>query len=154
MRVVYQAMLKKKGYQVAQAADGLEALECLEKEQIDVVVTDLKMPKLSGLGLLEHVTSTYPETPVIIITAHGTIETAVDALKKGAFDYITKPFDRDELISVIEKAIRTRIKNHGEVILAEEEIDKYGIVGCREKTRRYTNRKKRRLRPRQRSTSV
>ncbi|OPY19310.1 MAG: Transcriptional regulatory protein ZraR [Syntrophus sp. PtaB.Bin075] len=135
MRVVLQAMLKKKGYQVAQAADGLEALECLEKEQIDVVVTDLKMPKLSGLGLLEHVTSTYPETPVIIITAHGTIETAVDALKKGAFDYITKPFDRDELISVIEKAIRTRIKNHGEVILAEEEIDKYGIVGCSEKIR-------------------
>jgi len=135
MRVVLHAMLKKKGYQVAEAADGLEALGQLEKERFDVVVTDLKMPRLNGLGLLEGVTTNHPETPVIIITAHGTIETAVDALKKGAFDYITKPFDQDELINVIDKAIRTRIKNHAEVILAEEEIDKYGIVGCSEKIR-------------------
>jgi DNA-binding NtrC family response regulator len=140
MRVVLQAMLKKKGYQVAQAADGLEALECLEKEQIDVVVTDLKMPKLGGLGLLEHVTTNYPETPVIIITAHGTIETAVDALKKGAFDYITKPFDRDELISVIEKAIRTRIKNHGEVIWRKRKSLNTESSGAAKRSGRYTKR--------------
>lgn len=135
MRVVLHAMLKKKGYQVSEAADGLEALEHLGKEVIDVIVTDLKMPRLNGLGLLEGVKTRHPEIPVIIITAHGTIETAVDALKKGAFDYITKPFDQAELISVIDKAIRTRIKNHDELILAEEEIGRYGIVGRSEKIR-------------------
>jgi len=135
MRVVLHAMLKKNGYEVTEAVDGLDALAHLEKESFDVLVTDLKMPKLNGLGLLEGVTAKYPETPVIIITAHGTIETAVDALKKGAFDYITKPFDQDELIGVIDKALRTRIKNSDKVILGEGEIDEYGIVGCSEKIR-------------------
>ncbi len=135
MRVVLRAMLKKRGYQVAEAADGLEALECLKKESVEVVVTDLKMPRLDGLGLLEGVTTNFPETPVILITAHGTIETAVDALKKGAFDYITKPFDQEELIGVIEKALRTRRKSWEEVILAEGEIDRYVIVGRSAKIR-------------------
>lgn len=133
MRVVLHAMLKKNGYEVTEAVDGLDALAHLEKESFDVLVTDLKMPKLNGLGLLEGVTAKYPETPVIIITAHGTIETAVDALKKGAFDYITKPFDQEELISVIDKARRTRMKNSDKVILGEGEIDEYGIVGRSEK---------------------
>jgi len=106
MRVVLHAMLKKKGYSVTEAVDGVDAQTRLEKESFDVLVTDLKMPRLNGLGLLEDVTSKYPEMPVIIITAHGTIETAVDALKKGAFDYITKPFDQGELINVIDKALR------------------------------------------------
>jgi len=135
MRVVLHAMLKKKGYSVTEAVDGLDALVQLGKESFDVLVTDLKMPRLNGLGLLEAVTSEYPETPVILITAHGTIETAVDALKKGAFDYITKPFDQDELINVIDKALRTRMKNSDKVILGEGEIDQYGIVGCSEKIR-------------------
>lgn len=135
MRVVLHAMLKKKGFQVSEAADGLEALDYLAKESFDLIVTDLKMPRLNGLGLLESVKSKYPDIPVILITAHGTIETAVDALKKGAFDYITKPFDQAELINVIEKAIRTRIRNQDEIILPMEEIDKYGIVGCSEKIR-------------------
>jgi DNA-binding NtrC family response regulator len=135
MRVVLKAMLRKRGFQVAEAADGLDAMNRLENEKIDVIVTDMKMPRLNGLGLLDKVITKYPETPVIIITAHGTIETAVDALKKGAFDYITKPFDQNELINIIDKAIRTRIKNNDEVILADSEIDKYGIVGCSENIR-------------------
>jgi len=135
MRVVLHAMLKKKGYSVTEAVDGVDAQTRLEKENFDVLVTDLKMPRLNGLGLLEDVTSKYPEMPVIIITAHGTIETAVDALKKGAFDYITKPFDQGELINVIDKALRTRRKNCDKVILGEGEIDHYGIVGRTEKIR-------------------
>ena len=92
MRVVLGAMLKKEGYEVLSAADGLEALKAPEKGNMDVVITDLQMPKLDGMGLLEKILDQYAATPVIIITAHGTVATAVDAFKKGAFDYITKPF--------------------------------------------------------------
>jgi DNA-binding NtrC family response regulator len=108
MRLVLQAMLKKEGYEVAAASDGLEAMKILKTGPVDVVVTDLKMPNLDGLGLLDRMIREYPSVPVIIITAHGTVATAVDALKKGAFDYISKPFEQEDLKNVIEKAIRTR----------------------------------------------
>lgn len=129
MRLVLQAMLKKEGYEVASASDGLEALRMLKAGPFDVVVTDLKMPKLDGLGLLERMIHEYPSIPVIIITAHGTVATAVDALKKGAFDYISKPFEQEDLKNVIEKAIRTRRLNEEEALLDPEDIDRYGIIG-------------------------
>lgn len=129
MRLVLSAMLKKEGYSVHTATDGLEALEIIKKEPIDVIVTDLKMPRLDGMGLLEKVTDTYPSLPVIIITAHGTVATAVDALKKGAFDYITKPFEQDDLKNVIQKAVKTRSCNQEEVQLNREELSRYGIIG-------------------------
>ncbi len=129
MRLVLKALLNKEGYDVVTAADGFEALKILKGGDVEVVVTDMKMPKLDGMGLLERVIREYPSTPVIIITAHGTIATAVDALKKGAFDYITKPFDQDELKSVIHKAIKTRRLSEEELFLSPEEIDRQGIVG-------------------------
>jgi DNA-binding NtrC family response regulator len=132
MRLVLEALLKKEGYDVASAADGIEALKVLKHDDIEVVVTDLKMPGLDGMGLLERMARDYPSTPVIIITAHGTIATAVDALKKGAFDYITKPFDQDELKSVIHKAINTRRLNEEELFVSPDEIDRQGIVGSSE----------------------
>ena len=130
MRLVLKAMLGKEGYEVATAADGLEALDILKNSNIAVIVTDLKMPRLDGMGLLEKVVRNYPSTPVIIITAHGTIDTAVDALKKGAFDYITKPFEQDDLKNIIDKAFRTRILNDDEVILSPDETDRYDIISC------------------------
>ncbi|MBN1546630.1 MAG: sigma-54-dependent Fis family transcriptional regulator [Syntrophaceae bacterium] len=133
MRLVLKAMLTKEGYEVFAAEDGLVALNVLKTNNIDTVVTDLKMPKLDGMGLLEHIAKEYPSIPVIIITAYGTVNTAVDALKKGAFDYITKPFDQDDLRNVIQKAIRTREFNQDEVLMNEEEIDRYGIVGSSKK---------------------
>jgi two-component system response regulator AtoC len=129
MRLVLQALLKKEGYEVAAASDGLEALKMLKAGPIDVVVTDLKMPKLDGLGLLNRMIRDYPATPVIMITAHGTVATAVDALKKGAFDYITKPFEQDDLKNVIQKAIKTRRLNEDETLLNPDDIDRYGIIG-------------------------
>jgi len=129
MRLVLQAMLKKERYAVATAPDGLEALKILKVNLIDVVVTDLKMPKLDGLGLLDCMIRNYPSIPVIIITAHGTVATAVDALKKGAFDYITKPFEQDDLRNVIQKAINTRQLNEEETLLSPDDIDRYGIIG-------------------------
>jgi len=132
MRLVLKALLNKEGYDVVTAADGLEALKILKGGDVEVLVTDLKMPKLDGMGLLERVIREYPSMPVIIITAHGTIATAVDALKKGAFDYITKPFDQDELKSVIHKAIKTLRLSEEELFLSPDEIDRQGIIGSSE----------------------
>ena len=129
MRLVLQAMLKKEGYAVTTASNGLEALKILKADQMDIVVTDLKMPKLDGMGLLDEIIRDYPSIPVIIITAHGTIATAVDALKKGAFDYITKPFEQDELKQVIQKAVKTRRLDEDEALLNPDDIDRYGIIG-------------------------
>jgi len=132
MQLVLKALLKKEGYDVATASDGIEALKVLKSGGVAVVVTDLKMPKLDGVGLLERVIRDYPSTPVIIITAHGTIATAVDALKKGAFDYITKPFERDELKNTIHKAMRTRRLNEEELLVSPDDIDRQGIIGSSE----------------------
>ena len=129
MRLVLQAMLKKEGYAVTTASNGMEALKILKVDQMDIVVTDLKMPKLDGMGLLGEIIRDYPSIPVIIITAHGTIATAVDALKKGAFDYITKPFEQDELKQVIQKAVKTRRLDEDEALLNPDDIDRYGIIG-------------------------
>ena len=108
MRLVLKAMLKQEGYEVATAADGLEALKILREEKIAAVAADLRMPRLDGMGLLERIMQDDPSLPVIILTAHGTVANAVDALKKGAFDYLTKPFEQDELKTVILKAVKTR----------------------------------------------
>ncbi|MBP8985802.1 MAG: sigma-54-dependent Fis family transcriptional regulator [Syntrophobacterales bacterium] len=129
MRLVLSALLKKGGYEVVEAENGLEALRVLKAGDVDVVVTDLRMPKLDGMGLLEEVVEDYPSTPVIMITAHGTVATAVDAMKKGAFDYITKPFDQNELKRVIRKALKTSALNEEELVVGPGEIDRYGIIG-------------------------
>jgi two-component system response regulator AtoC len=130
MRMVLKAMLKKEGYQVVTAADGQEALEILRKEKISVVATDLRMPRLDGMGLLDRIMRDDPALPVIILTAHGTVANAVDALKKGAFDYLTKPFEQDELKTVILKAVKTRMSNDHELSESTGDADPYRIVGA------------------------
>jgi nitrogen regulation protein NR(I) len=106
IRRVLAAMLKREGYEVTTAADGEQALAVFQKVAVSVVVTDLVMPRVGGLDLLKRVVADWPDVPVILITAHGSVDTAVAALKAGAFDYITKPFDQEELKKVIEKAAR------------------------------------------------
>ena len=108
IRRVLSAMLKREGYEVSAAGDGEQALAVLARSPVDVVITDLVMPRLGGLELLKRVGSDFPDVPVIMITAHGTVDTAVEAMKAGAFDYITKPFDQEELKKVIVKATRAR----------------------------------------------
>lgn len=129
MLLVLEALLSREGYEVITAADGLEALDFIHGDDIAVIVTDLKMPRLDGLGLLSRVVKEYPSIPVIMITAHGTIETAVEALKKGAFDYITKPFEQEELKNIIRKAFKTHSLGEDELIPGSEEIDHYDIIG-------------------------
>jgi len=107
LRKVLATLLRRNGYEVTVAADGEQGLAEIEKNGADIVVTDLVMPKLGGLELLKTLNGTRPEIPVIIITAHGSVDSAVEAIKLGAFDYITKPFDQAELAVVIAKAAKT-----------------------------------------------
>jgi nitrogen regulation protein NR(I) len=108
IRRVLAAMLKREGYETTAAADGEQALAVLQRTPVDVVVTDLVMPRLGGLDLLREVSAHHPDVPVIMITAHGTVDTAVEAMKAGAFDYISKPFEQEELKKVIAKATKAR----------------------------------------------
>ena len=89
--------LELEGYEVFLAADGLEALSHIDRGVVDLVIADLKMPKLSGEELLKRVVATYPTVPVIILTGHGTIEAAVQAMRNGAYDFLTKPLNLDRL---------------------------------------------------------
>ncbi len=115
MRLVLQALLTREGYEVFLAEDGREALQIIKSQNISTVITDLKMPHLDGKALLEWVRANRPALPVIIITAYGTVASAVEAVKKGAFDYITKPFELEEIRAVLDKALKTAALEEGEL---------------------------------------
>ncbi len=108
IRRVLAAQLTRDGYEVHTAEDGEQALGILREHHIDLVITDLRMPKMDGMDLLRNALAMDPDLPVVILTAHGTVDNAVEALKTGAFDYITKPFDQTELKAIVSKALRTR----------------------------------------------
>ena len=99
--------MELEGYETLTAEDGAEAWSLMGKKDVDLVITDLRMPNLSGEQLLQKINSAYPRLPVIILTGHGTIETAVDAMRKGAIDFFTKPVELDRLSLVVKKALST-----------------------------------------------
>lgn len=101
-------LLRMNGYQVASAENGRVALERLQEHQYDIVLTDLQMPELSGIALLHELRQRYPDTDAIVFTAHATVETARDALKLGAFDYLTKPVSVDDLERTFRRAVEWR----------------------------------------------
>ena len=96
------------GFEVQMAADGREALDLITRGDVDLLITDLKMPRLSGEELLKSVTSQFPTIPVIILTGHGTIESAVQAMHDGAYDFITKPVNLDRLSLLVKRALSSR----------------------------------------------
>ncbi len=118
-------VLKGEGLSATSIGDSLEASKILKKEEFDVIVTDLKMKGLKGLDLLEEAKKVAPLTPVIIITAFGTIESAIQAMKMGAYDYITKPFQMDELLLIIRKAMETRLLKKEVIRLRKEVASRY-----------------------------
>jgi len=120
MRRVTEYTLTQAGYRVLAAADGEEGLRLFRKEKPSIVVTDIQMPGLSGYDVLRTVKEENAETLVIVITAFGTVEKAVDAMKLGAYDYLTKPFGRDELRLVVEKAFSYIGLRHENLRLKEE----------------------------------
>lgn len=102
-----QMAFEDEGYQVITASDGNEAWEKLQKNIVDLVITDLRMPGMDGYELLKRISSSYPTLPVIVLTGHGTIETAVETMRDGAIDFFTKPVDIDKLALVVKKSITT-----------------------------------------------
>ena len=101
-------VLSGKGFDVITVENGKEAMDALNEELIDMVLLDLKMPIMSGEEVLEKTSTQYPDIPVIIITGHGTIDTAVECMKKGAYDFITKPFQFDQFLLTINRAAEKR----------------------------------------------
>jgi two-component system NtrC family response regulator len=99
------AVLEEEGFEILTANSGAEALEILQTSQTDLVLTDMKMPEMDGIDLLEKIKTRDPQLPVIMMTAHGTVDKAVEAMQKGAYSYILKPFDNDRLIIYVNKAI-------------------------------------------------
>ncbi len=131
LRRVLAAQLSRDGYDVHTAEDGVQALEMLGEHHIDMMITDLRMPRMDGMSLLRKALELDPELPVVMITAHGTVDNAVEALKTGAFDYITKPFDQVEVRTIVRKALRTRDLSATEATRPSEALagSRYGIIG-------------------------
>ncbi len=132
MRRVLEFQLDEVGYNVWTAKDGAEALQIFTNNDFDCVITDLRMPKLSGLELLEKIKTTNTEIPIIVITAFGEVETAVTAMKAGAFDYINKPFNREEILLTLERALNfseTKTENRQLRELVDKEFRLDNIIG-------------------------
>ncbi len=107
-REMLSGILERAGYRVETAASGREALETMDRDAFDLLLTDQKMPGMDGLALLGRSQALRPELPVVLMTAFGSVSEAVSAMKQGAADYLTKPFEREELLLVLEKALRQR----------------------------------------------
>src|SRR5215831_4395449 len=133
LRRVLSAQLERDGYDVHTSEDGEQALALLTEHHIDLVITDLRMPKLDGMELLRRISALEDPMPVVMITAHGTVDTAVEALKMGAFDYITKPFDQEDVRTIVRKAVRTQDLSATEAsrpsLVPGLESGRYGIIG-------------------------
>lgn len=120
-------VFKKEGYRVKTSLSVTGALDLLEKEAFDLIITDIKMPQRSGMDILKAVKERSPEVPVIMITAYGSIQQAVEALKAGALDYVVKPFDVEELKIIAARGLeKSRLKEEN-ILLKRDLRDKYSF---------------------------
>src|ERR1035437_3386522 len=120
IRRVLEIMLHKMGHRVLAAGNGREALAIFQNHSVDLVITDLRMPEMDGIALLAALRAQESEVPVVVITAHGTIETAVTAMKHGACDYILRPFDIDVLELAVERALNSAEVTRQNTFLKQE----------------------------------
>jgi len=121
-------LLLKGSYQVTGAANGHEARQQLAADQFDIVITDLRLPDCSGIDLLKQIKSYHPATEVVLITGHASAETAVSAMKEGAFDYVTKPLNMEELRIILAKALEKRRLLSENIYLKKQLREKYGFA--------------------------
>jgi DNA-binding NtrC family response regulator len=110
VRLSCSRTLVPEGYELKMAKNGPEGLQMLEEDTFDLVLTDLKMPNMDGIEVLANIKEKWPATDVVIVTGYQTVETAVKAIKLGAFDYIEKPFTPDTLIATVSNVFRIRNK--------------------------------------------
>ena len=120
IRHILQLMLGREGFRTEQAENGKEALDILKQKRFDMVITDLKMPKMDGMSLLEEVKKIDPDFPIVVITAYGTIENAVEAMQKGAIDYITKPFEEEKILITVKRCLKLSRLSEEVKVLREE----------------------------------
>jgi len=137
--LVLDAILTDAGYNVTALSDPEMGLAFLEESEVDVIVTDMKMPKLTGSEVLDHVKKNYPYIPVLIMTAFGSIESAVEAMRTGAFDYITKPFSNEELLLSLSKAMQYARAQQENRHLRRQIQERYGMgnIIARDKSMRH-----------------
>jgi DNA-binding NtrC family response regulator len=138
MRLSMLDALKAVGYDVHAAATGREGLQKLDEETFEIVITDLRLPGSNGLDLLQVCKQRSPRTEVIVITAHGSVETAVEAMRRGAYDYITKPFSMEELLLIVERVTKVLALRQENLLLREELEGKFsfeGILGKNDRMR-------------------
>ena len=105
IRVGLKGLLTKEAYEVSTAESGDEVLRLLASQPVDLVLTDLRIPGVDGLSLLQQIKKRHPDTLVVMMTAYGSEKIAVEAMKAGAYDYIVKPFDNDEVILLVRQAL-------------------------------------------------
>jgi len=127
MREFLSIMLHREGYQVEAVQDGSQAVERLKQQAFDLVITDIQMPRLDGFGVLKHVLDRSLETVVVMITAFSTTEQAVEAMKLGAYDYITKPFKNDEIRLIVKNALERKELRHENLQLKKELGERYAF---------------------------
>lgn len=107
-------MVLKDKYAVSTAAGAIEGLDMLSNNPVDLVVMDIRMPRMDGITALQEIKKKYPDTEVILLTAYASLETAKAATRHGAFDYLLKPFDKDDILTIIEKGLaKKRLKANG-----------------------------------------
>ena len=136
IRNTLKDILEVESYQVDVVESGIEALELIKENNYDVVFSDIKMPQMDGVELLQKIKVNNPETPIIMISGHGTIETAVDCIKKGAYDFIEKPIDLNRLLIVVRNAL-DRTKQASEIRILKRKIDqRYEMIGCSQSVER------------------
>ena len=102
-RIMLRAVLQEEGYEVAEAADGPDAIRAVEQEPFDLILLDIRMTTMDGIETLSEIRKISPYVPVLMMTAYASVKTAVEALKAGAFEYLTKPLDIEELKILVEK---------------------------------------------------
>jgi len=105
--LLLQSLLKANGYETVTAKDGSSALDAIKTDDFDLVISDLRMAPMDGLTLFKEIKALQPTLPVILLTAYASVETAIEALKNGAFDYLSKPFKVDEMLDTVKRAIES-----------------------------------------------
>ena len=129
VRSMVAVLLQKEGYQVSSAQGGEEALDLLGEQAFDLVISDIRMPRMDGLQLLDRIQALYPDITVIMMSAFGTVDLAVEAMKRGAYDYISKPFKPDEILLALRKAQEREGLRRENIRLKEEIGERFSLEG-------------------------